>query len=52
MYNIAIQIHRVLKPRASFVFNIFDYFDNENIVAFSAMGKKRMILGAYIVPPV
>ena len=32
-----------------YVFNIFDYFDNENSLVFSAMGKKRMILGAYIV---
>jgi len=49
IYNIAIQVFRVLKPGAPFLFNIFDYFDNENIIVFSAMGKKRMILGAYIV---
>src|SRR5205807_4831552 len=49
MYNCARQVFRVLKPGAVFVFNIFDYFDNENTIALSAMGKKRMILGSYIV---
>lgn len=49
MYNVARQMYRVLKPGAVFLFNIFDYFDNENNVVFSSMGKKRMILGAYIV---
>jgi DNA modification methylase len=49
MYNSAIQVYRVLKPGATYLFNIFDYFDNENSIVFSAMGKKRMILGAYII---
>ena len=49
MYNAARAVYRVLKPGSYYVFNIFDYFDNENIIVFSAMGKKRMILGAYIV---
>lgn len=49
MYNSARQVFRVLKPGALYLFNIFDYFDNENNLVFSAMGKKRMILGAYIV---
>lgn len=49
MYNSARAVQRVLKPGAYYVFNIFDYFDNENSIVFSAMGKKRMILGAYIV---
>jgi len=49
MYNVARQVYRVLKPGAGFLFNIFDYFDNENNVALSSMGKKRMILGAYII---
>lgn len=49
MYNSARQVFRVLKPGCIYLFNIFDYFDNENAVAFSAMGKKRMILGAHIV---
>ncbi|MFN8006764.1 MAG: hypothetical protein U0V70_07045 [Terriglobia bacterium] len=49
MYNSARQVFRVLKPGSLYVFNIFDYFDNENNVVFSAMGKKRMILGPYIV---
>ena len=48
MYNSARQVFKVLKPGAIYLFNIFDYFDNENSVVFSAMGKKRMILGAYI----
>lgn len=49
MYNAARGVFRVLKPGGYYVFNIFDYFDNENSVVFSAMGKKRMVLGAYIV---
>jgi DNA modification methylase len=49
MYNSARAVYRTLKPGSYYVFNIFDYFDNENSVVFSAMGKKRMMLGAYIV---
>lgn len=49
MYNHARQLYHVLKPGAYYLYNIFDYFDNENNVVFSAMGKKRMILGAYII---
>jgi DNA modification methylase len=47
MYNITRQVFRVLRPGALYLFNIFDYFDNENNVSLSAMGEKRMILGAY-----
>lgn len=43
------EVYRVLKPGAYYLYNIFDYFDNENILATSAMGKKRMILGPYII---
>ena len=49
MYNAARAVFRALKPGSLYVYNIFDYFDNENNVVFSAMGKKRMILGAYII---
>ncbi len=49
MFNAGRAVFRVLKPGSLFIYNIFDYFDNENIMAFSAMGKKRMILGAYII---
>ena len=49
MYNAARAVYRTLKPGSYYVFNIFDYFDNENSIVFSAMGKKRMILGAYVV---
>ncbi|MGW9530495.1 DNA-methyltransferase [Paenibacillus terrae] len=49
MFNIAKEVYRVLKPGSPFIFNIFDYFDNENNLVFSLMGKKRMILGAYII---
>ncbi|MEI2446056.1 DNA-methyltransferase [Priestia megaterium] len=49
MYNIAGQVYRVLKPGSVYLFNIFDYFDNEKTLVFSDMGKKRMILGAYVI---
>ncbi len=49
MYNNAIGVFNSLKPGATYLYNIFDYFDNENNIVFSAMGKKRMILGAYII---
>lgn len=48
MYNINKEVFRVLKPGSFYIFNIFDYFDNENNIALSAMGEKRMILGPYI----
>jgi DNA modification methylase len=49
MYNAARAVHRVLKPGSYYLFNIFDYFDNENSIVFSAMGKKRIVLGAYVI---
>lgn len=49
MYNISAEIFRVMKPGAIYLFNIFDYFDNEKNIVFSAMGNKRMILGAYML---
>lgn len=49
MYNNAKAVYQVLEPGGTYLFNIFDYFDNENNLVFSAMGKKRMILGAYII---
>lgn len=49
IYNHARLLYNTLKPGTYYLFNIFDYFDNENNVVFSLMGKKRMILGAYII---
>jgi DNA modification methylase len=49
MFNIATEVFRTLKNGAPYLFNIFDYFDNENSTVFSAMGDKRMILGSYII---
>lgn len=49
MYNINLEVYRTLKNGAVYLYNIFDYFDNENNVALSAMGNKRMILGAYMI---
>jgi DNA modification methylase len=48
MLRVAEQVYRTLKPGGYFAYNIFDYFDNENIVATSALGQKRMILSSYI----
>jgi|LSQX01.3.fsa_nt_gb DNA modification methylase len=49
MFNIIKEIYRVMKDGSVFLFNIFDYFDNENNIVLSAMGNKRMILGAYMI---
>jgi DNA modification methylase len=49
MYNVGAEVYRTLKSGSYLLYNIFDYFDNENSLAMSAMGKKRMILGAYII---
>lgn len=49
MRNIAKEVFRVLKLGGVFLYNVFDYFDNERNVVFSAMGDKRMILGAYAI---
>jgi len=49
MYNISKELYRIMKPGAVYLFNIFDYFDNENNIVLSAMGNKRMILGAYML---
>ena len=48
-FNVAQELFRVLRPGGLFLYNVFDYFDNENNVVFSAMGNKRMILGAYAI---
>jgi len=48
MYNISKEVFRCLKNGSPYLFNIFDYFDNENIIVFSDMGKKRLILSSYI----
>lgn len=42
-------VFRVLRPGAYYLFNIFDNFDNDNIMARSALGKRRLPLGAYMV---
>lgn len=49
MFNISRELFRILKNGGVYLFNIFDYFDNENNIVLSAMGNKRMILGAYML---
>lgn len=49
MQCVAAACFRVLKPGAVYLYNIFDYFDNERSIVFSAMGNKRLILSAYTV---
>jgi DNA modification methylase len=49
MYNVAKEVFRVLAPGAVYLYNIFDYFDNENTVSLSAMGEKRVTLSAHTV---
>ena len=47
MYRIARECFRVLKNGAPFLYNVFDYFDNERTIVYSAMGIKRLPLSAY-----
>ncbi|MDD9980660.1 MAG: DNA methyltransferase [Gammaproteobacteria bacterium] len=49
MYGIARQLFRVLRSGSFYLYNIFDHFDNEKSVVYSAMGDKRLILSAYTV---
>ncbi|SFB78209.1 DNA modification methylase [Nocardioides terrae] len=49
MYRIANEVFRTLKPGGLYVYNIFDYFDNERVVTFSDMGKKRLLLSGLMV---
>ncbi len=49
MWFIHEELFRTLKPGALYCFNIFDYFDNERIITFSLMGKKRIALSALFV---
>jgi DNA modification methylase len=49
MFNINSEVFRTLKPGGYYFFNIFDYFDNENTITFSEMGKKRLTLAAVFV---
>ena len=48
MYGIIKQCYRVLKPGAFFLFNIFDNFDNERSITFSAMGNKKLVLSSML----
>ena len=49
MYDVNRQVYRTLKPGSLYLYNIFDYFDNERTIVFSAMGQRRMLLSAYTV---
>ena len=49
MYNIILECYNTLKEGSIFIFNIFDTYGNENNIVFSDMGRKRVILGAYII---
>lgn len=49
MQESAFEVHRTLKSGAFYLFNIFNYFDNENIITSSAMGNRRLILAEYVV---
>lgn len=42
------EVYRTLMPGGLYVFNVFDYFDNEKTVNFSLMGKKRLTLAAHM----
>lgn len=46
--DVANEIFRTLKDGSYLLYNIFNYFDNENSITFSAMGQKRIILSSFI----
>ncbi|MGY1602380.1 DNA-methyltransferase [Geodermatophilus sp. SYSU D00815] len=46
---IAREVLRVLKPGGVYAYNIFDYFDNDNVVVFSDMGRRRLTLAGLTV---
>ena len=48
MKKIINETYRVLKDDSLFLFNIFDYFDNENDIVLSDMGKKRIPLSSLL----
>jgi DNA modification methylase len=49
MYNIALKTFLAMKPGALYLYNIFDYFDNDRTITLSAMGQKRIPLSAFAV---
>ena len=49
MFGIIKECYRVLKYGSFFLFNIFDHFDNERSITFSAMGNKRLVLSSMLV---
>ena len=49
MFGVIKECYRVLKYGTFFLFNIFDHFDNERSIAFSAMGNKRLVLSSMLV---
>ncbi len=48
MRKIIKEVYRTLKKDSLFLFNIFDYFDNEKDIVLSAMGNKRISLSSLI----
>ena len=48
MFGVIKECYRVLKPGAFFLFNIFDCFDNERSITFSALGNKRLVLSSML----
>lgn len=49
MHAIGTEVFRCLRPGSLYLYNIFDCFDNERIIAMSAMGQKRLTLSAFAV---
>lgn len=47
MFDINREVYRTIKPGGLYLYNVFDYFDNEKSIVFSAMGQRRMLLSAY-----
>jgi DNA modification methylase len=49
MSEINTEVFRTLKHGATYLYNVFDYFDNENSIVLSAMGRRRVLLSSYTV---
>lgn len=49
MYNNIVKVYQNIAHDGIYAYNVFDTFDNDKTHAMSAMGDRRLILGAYAI---